>query len=130
MIAIKFKSGKVVRWKYPCENLLELRPDADGYKLYDWNGKNEDILYLIECDGILKIDEKRKALDKQKEDTIQKMNEIKTRLLELDKDINACMDGVIKVKTEQEYRSERIILRNELRVLEGKEPLKKENDNG
>lgn len=102
MIAIRFENGKAVCWKYPCGDLAELKPTSEGFALYDWEGESGDILYLTESGGAL----------------------IKARLAELDMDINACMDGVGKVKTESEYRAERILLRNELRVLEGKEPLK------
>lgn len=53
----------------------------------------------------------------------QRISQIKAQMEALDFDINACEDGVIKAKTIEEYRRERIVLRNGLRVIEGKSPL-------
>lgn len=124
MIAIKFdQNGKAVAWKNPCADLRELRPSAEGFKLYPWNGNDMDITYLIEKDGKLKVDEESKAADRKKAEDAIKIAEIKAQLTELDMDINACQDGGIKSKTEAEFRASRMKLRNELRVLLGKQPI-------
>ncbi len=54
-----------------------------------------------------------------------RIDELRRILQELDYDINACEDGVIKAKTLEEYRAERVAVRNELRALQGKVPLEK-----
>lgn len=125
MIALKFDdSGAVVAWKYPCRDLAELKPTSEGFALYDWEGEEKEIGYLTLRDGRLKTNETEREAARAHAENMRRIAIIKNKLLELDMDINACMDGVGKVKTESEYRAERILLRNELRVLEGKEPLK------
>lgn len=67
------------------------------------------------------IDQEAEGIVAERKATAERMEEIKHLLSELDYDINACEDGVIKTKTLEEYRAERIALRNELRVLLGKQ---------
>lgn len=57
-----------------------------------------------------------------------RIRELQGRLQELDYDINACEDGVIKAKTLEEYRAERVTVRNELRTLQGKPRLEREGE--
>lgn len=64
-----------------------------------------------------------KAAAEQEAMQQRKIADIQAKLAELDYDINACMDGVVKSKTEAEYRAERTELRNELRLLKGKAAL-------
>lgn len=125
MIALKFNdSGAVVAWKYPCRDLAELKPTSEGFALYEWEGQEKEIGYLALRDGRLKTNEKGIEAARAHAENMRRIAIIKNKLLELDMDINACMDGVRKAKIESEYRAERILLRNELRALEGKEPLK------
>lgn len=55
--------------------------------------------------------------------TEERIRQLKAQITELDYDINACEDGAVKAKTIEEYRAERLKLRNELRELLGKDAL-------
>lgn len=67
------------------------------------------------------IDQEAEGVVAERKATAERIEVIRCLLSELDYDINACEDGVIKTKTLAEYRAERIALRNELRVLLGKQ---------
>lgn len=91
-------------------------------------GTNDDTIiaalpHVILLDGEVQIDTAAQAAAAAEREHKERIVAIKNRMAELDYDINACEDGVVKALTVDEYRAERIALRNELRQLEGKEPL-------
>lgn len=58
------ENGKIVSY-CTVKKLEEIRPSPDGFEqIADF--PEEDIWYLIKVDGIIKVDEERKAADKQK----------------------------------------------------------------
>lgn len=61
--------------------------------------------------------EKNKYVSNTEQNKYFKIHELKQKLSALDDDIKACEDGHVKKKTLIDYRNERKLARNELRVL-------------